>query len=176
VFAIGRCDVGADSCSTDTIRKLVDTLSDHRRPAVSDALVNEIVDEGKFFVAKASRHWSCHTLEYTNRRERAQDQSKCRRRLPSRSCSTATRAARIVTIACAARNVDRGWSGRCVLCLAMGTAASGGVRLVRQRVLSVVDTDPQLSHKPKVGRPQPSDSELAVLSRLALSGGNDERL
>lgn len=91
--AIGRCDVGADSCSTDTIRKLVDALADHRRPAVSDALVNEIVDEGKFFVAEASRYRSCHTIEYTNRRAQAQDRSKCPRRLPSRSCSTATQAA-----------------------------------------------------------------------------------
>jgi hypothetical protein len=40
----------------------MDALADHRRPAVSDALVDQIVDEGKLFVAEASRYRSGHTM------------------------------------------------------------------------------------------------------------------
>lgn len=43
------------------------------------------------------------------------------------------------------------------------------------RALSLVDADPQISHKPSIGGPRPSDSELAILRRLARSGGDDER-
>lgn len=48
------------------ISKVVDASADHRRSAVSDAFGHEFVDEREFFVGEPSRHWGCHTAQYTD--------------------------------------------------------------------------------------------------------------
>ena len=50
----------------------MDASPDHGRPAVADAVVDELVDQLEFFFSESGRHRSCHTNQYTVRISRLQ--------------------------------------------------------------------------------------------------------
>jgi antitoxin FitA len=68
MLAVRRGDGRADPCTANGIRKVVDAASDHRGPGVSDAFVDQFVDQREFVVRESRRHWRCHTHQYTYRR------------------------------------------------------------------------------------------------------------